>query len=699
MRYRAALRNAVTVCALSLFVVAGNNTPVSAAPLVYSRSGAIYVLDEVTSEQQQRLSTPTDREDCRHPALAPDGSSIAYVATNTSTGRVGIYLMEVRWGSGGLVYATAHRTLVETGRPQEPLPRPRFSREGDRIVFHMRDESGYTGAYLIPVAGGIASRITRPTHRDEYDPAFLPDGGIVYSSRGRIFAVNRDGRRRRAITRPTSELLNADQPVTTADGAEVIFRGTPCEGCRTRIFIISLDRRNLSPLTPEEYDATSPALSPNGQGVAFEASGRIFAASDAAGLTLLRGGTQEPALLAEGRDPSFADAPSGCDGTNRVAVCYASWKAIRNSPLRTGPDARAPQVLHDGRLVELRANEQFGRQSVRNASCDSTPGPRPSVNGYMWGYVVSGDKSGWINLADVTPDNGGPELCGPAGEDFDCRPDRRVQCTSICDGGPVRDFDPASGRRAITTQTYLRWAADSTPFNYLTPGDEVRLLARKDSGWSCVEVSRASWIPTGQRGWSSVCGDGVRHSRTEECDDGNTTACDGCSSTCTKECGNAVRECGEECDDGNPTNGDGCESNCFFTRYPCSVQCCNGTRWQTAYARTAEECRGYGEAGFCNRAGNWTNMYFNGALIASVPCSDQCGIECCSWSVTQRVGGLVNMRGPSILCANLGQDRCGGAGSGLRNALFYPGGAGRCNWNGSPPACEWIVKNACASVP
>jgi cysteine-rich repeat protein len=66
---------------------------------------------------------------------------------------------------------------------------------------------------------------------------------------------------------------------------------------------------------------------------------------------------------------------------------------------------------------------------------------------------------------------------------------------------------------------------------------------------------------------SATCGDGVL-SGNEQCDDGNTTSGDGCSSVCMKEtpntCGNGVVEVdkGEQCDDGNMADGDGCSSTC-----------------------------------------------------------------------------------------------------------------------------------------
>jgi cysteine-rich repeat protein len=73
-----------------------------------------------------------------------------------------------------------------------------------------------------------------------------------------------------------------------------------------------------------------------------------------------------------------------------------------------------------------------------------------------------------------------------------------------------------------------------------------------------------SWLPSGT-------------SSTEACDDGNTTAGDGCSATCTIEsgyscsgapsmcapiCGDGLVTGPEQCDDGNTAIGDGCSATC-----------------------------------------------------------------------------------------------------------------------------------------
>src|SRR5205085_2061200 len=63
---------------------------------------------------------------------------------------------------------------------------------------------------------------------------------------------------------------------------------------------------------------------------------------------------------------------------------------------------------------------------------------------------------------------------------------------------------------------------------------------------------------------TAVCGNGVVEIG-EQCDDGNTADCDGCSAGCRVErCGDGVVQCGEQCDDGpnNGTPGDACTATC-----------------------------------------------------------------------------------------------------------------------------------------
>lgn len=105
-----------------------------------------------------------------------------------------------------------------------------------------------------------------------------------------------------------------------------------------------------------------------------------------------------------------------------------------------------------------------------------------------------------------------------------------------------------------------------------------------------------------------VCGDGVR-GITEACEDSNTAANDGCSSTCTIEpgyrcpstvgacrpivCGDRMIEAPERCDDGNAASNDGCSSTCQVEEgYTCPVAgvACSATECGDGHVAGLEQC-------------------------------------------------------------------------------------------------------------
>ena len=101
-----------------------------------------------------------------------------------------------------------------------------------------------------------------------------------------------------------------------------------------------------------------------------------------------------------------------------------------------------------------------------------------------------------------------------------------------------------------------------------TGGDGCTSECKFELGWSC--------LTPGVR-CQPKCGDGLQ-TGGELCDDGNTLGADGCSADCSKVetgwscpapgvrcqpiCGDSLRTGAEECDDGNTTPGDGCTGNC-----------------------------------------------------------------------------------------------------------------------------------------
>jgi hypothetical protein len=242
---------------------------------------------------------------------------------------------------------------------------------------------------------------------------------------------------------------------------------------------------------------------------------------------------------------------SGAVGQDEVAVCYTPLRVAATEPalarrgatgviVRKAPSFDAPPApMNDGGLAIAPLNTHFARQSARRApgpGCRA-PSPRAAVNGFVWGYPaddVPTNKSGWVPLevdgVRYLEDDpgygtrpGDPEryVCGPRSKDFDCRSEAsKAYCGYICGGNPLAGFHYVGKlRRVLATglgeprdsgeEYYLRWAASSTAFSYLAPGDVVFELGRQPGlsygphtvPWSFVEVRRGALTPAGTRGW------------------------------------------------------------------------------------------------------------------------------------------------------------------------------------------------------
>jgi hypothetical protein len=240
----------------------------------------------------------------------------------------------------------------------------------------------------------------------------------------------------------------------------------------------------------------------------------------------------------------------GFYGMGEVGVCYVPMKVVATEPelaaqgrsgvmVRKGPSFDAdPAPRNDGENAYVPRRRHFARQSVRRA-----PGPgckpaklRPMVDGWVWGYPsddVRTNKSGWVPVVaggvrylEHDPDWGthpGDQeqwVCGPNHKDFDCRSERsKAYCDYTCTGGGrvglrytgrMRRVLGAGGEPLNSGEEYyLRWAASSTAFSYLEPGDMVFELGIKKGlsygpntvDWSFVEVRRSRYTPVGTRGF------------------------------------------------------------------------------------------------------------------------------------------------------------------------------------------------------
>ncbi len=176
-------------------------------------------------------------------------------------------------------------------------------------------------------------------------------------------------------------------------------------------------------------------------------------------------------------------------------------------------------------------------------------------------------------------------------------------------------------------------------------GDGCSSTCTVEPGYTCPDVNGSGGPCVKAK--PNTCGDGIV-SGTEQCDDGNTTSGDGCSSTCQVEpgwtcptpgaackkiefCGDGVvdLDIGEQCDDGNTVSGDGCSALCRLEpNYVCptpgkpcvsTVKCGDGKVQGSETCDDGNAVSGDGCSSTCHVEVGWT------CPAAGVPCVPICG--------------------------------------------------------------------------
>jgi len=152
-----------------------------------------------------------------------------------------------------------------------------------------------------------------------------------------------------------------------------------------------------------------------------------------------------------------------------------------------------------------------------------------------------------------------------------------------------------------------------------------------ETGTSCIDEYTYVECP-----YNPECGNGILDSG-EECDDGNTEDCDGCSSECLIEyCGDNIIQygLGEECDDGNNVSGDGCSSNCKIEEEEEESVCGNGILefGEECDDGNTEDCDGCSNSCIIEYCGDGiTNNVIeecdDGNNVSGDGCSSNCKIE------------------------------------------------------------------------
>jgi hypothetical protein len=191
----------------------------------------------------------------------------------------------------------------------------------------------------------------------------------------------------------------------------------------------------------------------------------------------------------------------GCFRGDEVNIGYRPYRTTAPTAIRTGRSERHKIV------VELRAGQGLGRQTVRNPDHDDLPPDRPPEAGadggpWIWVYAPQLGGSGWIPLEDTEPAVSPPgRPCrGPAGFDFEpgLMPSKHGPHTTC----GSRALGPARRRRRrIRGDVYLRWSPDGTAFDYLHADDVVEVHGWGPRAFACVIVVAAADLAPGTGGW------------------------------------------------------------------------------------------------------------------------------------------------------------------------------------------------------
>ncbi len=137
--------------------------------------------------------------------------------------------------------------------------------------------------------------------------------------------------------------------------------------------------------------------------------------------------------------------------------------------------------------------------------------------------------------------------------------------------GPSTSGPPAETSTGVSTLEGETTASETTGIPATTGTGPTETTDDPTTGAVTTGSSTASTASTttdtSTTGAPGVCGDGIIDTPIEQCDDGKSNDMNApCTPVCqVNVCGDdfACMACGEECDDGNATAGDGCSSQCM----------------------------------------------------------------------------------------------------------------------------------------